>query len=240
MSEKKSVTVTIFKNEYTLKGDAEPQRIIDLAHYVDTRMTEMGQKSSAAPDKIAILVAMNIADELHRLEKINEDNIELIEHLEKNFEEIKTTADMTMKNAAAQNEETDRVRIQLSEEKQKLQALTQQKNHAEQMMEDFKKEVETLLVENSRIKSGFDGSQNAALELQTILEEKKRTCEIAEAEVRNLKSQCDALNLKLTDMREALEKAERFPTPAQLTEKDFIVSDEKLRGLIKKIEAVLE
>jgi hypothetical protein len=36
-----------------------------------------------------------------------------------------------------------------------------------------------------------------------------------------------------------LEKALRFPTPAQLTENDFIISEEKLSHLIKKIEAVL-
>jgi cell division protein ZapA (FtsZ GTPase activity inhibitor) len=62
MTEKKSVTVTIYKNEYTLKGEAESQQIIDLAKYVDARMTEMGRKSSAPADKIAILVSMNIAD----------------------------------------------------------------------------------------------------------------------------------------------------------------------------------
>ena len=50
MTEKKSVTVTIYKNEYTLKGEAEPQHIIDLAHYVDAKMTDMGRKSSAPAD----------------------------------------------------------------------------------------------------------------------------------------------------------------------------------------------
>src|SRR5208282_2268289 len=109
-------TVTIYKNEYALKGEADPQKIIDLAKYVDARMTEMGKKSSAPADKIAILVSMNIADELHRLEKSNAENLKLIEHLEKNLEEMKATSDNTIKNASAQNEETEKLRDQISEE----------------------------------------------------------------------------------------------------------------------------
>lgn len=240
MPEKKSVTVTIYKNEYTLKGEAEPQHIIDLAQYVDAKMTELGHKSSAPADKIAILTAMNIADDLRRLEKINEHNLTLIENLEKNLLEIKTASDATIKNAALQNEESNQLREQLSEEKQKFQAVAQQRNQSDRLIEELKKQLETLNIEIERMKTGFNSSQKETMELQDALTDQGRKREIAEAEVKNLKSQCELLDSKLAEAKEALDKATRFPTPAQLTENDFIISEEKLHHLIKKIETVLE
>jgi cell division protein ZapA len=239
MTEKKSVTVTIYKNEYTLKGEAEPQHIIDLASYVDAKMTDMGRKSSAPADKIAILVAMNIADDLRRLEKTNAYNLTLIEGLEKNLEEIKKTTDSTIKNAAVQNEQSNQLREQLSEEKQKYQAVAQQRNQADKLIEELKRQLDELNIEVERLKTGFNSSQTETMELQNALTDQGRKREIAEAEVRNLKDQCESLDLKLADAKESLEKALRFPTPAQLTENDFIISEEKLHHLIKKIEAVL-
>jgi cell division protein ZapA len=240
MPEKKSVTVTIYKNEYTLKGEAEPQHIIDLAQYVDAKMTDLGRKSSAPADKIAILTAMNIADDLRRLEKINEHNLTLIENLEKSLQEIKTASDVTIKNAALQNEESNRLREELSEEKQKFQAVAQQRNQADRLIDELKQQLETLNIEIERMKAGFNGSQQETMELQNALTDQGRKREIAEAEVKNLKNQCELLDLKLADAKESLDKATRFPTPAQLTENDFIISEEKLHHLIKKIETVLE
>jgi cell division protein ZapA len=240
MPEKKSVTVTIYKNEYTLKGEAEPQHIIDLAQYVDAKMTDLGRKSSAPADKIAILTAMNIADDLRRLEKINEHNLSLIENLEKNLDEIKTASDVTIKNAALQNEESNRLREQLSEEKQKFQAVAQQRNQADRLIEELKRRLEEVNIELERIKAGFNGSQTETMELQNALAAQGRKREIAEAEVKNLKNQCDSLDAQLLDAKVSLDKALRFPTPAQLTENDFIISEEKLHHLIKKIETVLE
>ncbi|SRR5665213_1205510 len=240
MPEKKSVTVTIYKNEYTLKGEAEPQHIIDLAQYVDAKMTDLGHKSSAPADKIAILTAMNIADDLRRLEKINEHNLTLIENLEKSLQEIKTASDVTIKNAALQNEESNQLREQLSEEKQKFQAVAQQRNQSDRLIEELKKQLETLNIEIERMKTGFNTSQKETMELQDALTDQGRKREIAEAEVKNLKKQCELLDSKLAEAKESLDKATRFPTPAQLTENDFIISEEKLHHLIKKIETVLE
>ncbi len=239
MTEKKSVTVTIYKNEYTLKGEAEPQHIIELAQYVDAKMTDLGRKSSAPADKIAILVSMNIADDLRRLEKTNAYNLTLIEGLEKNLEEIKKTTDFTIKNAATQNEQSNQLREQLSEEKQKYQAVAQQRNQADKLIEELKRQLDELNIEVERLKTGFNSSQTETMELQNALSEQGRKREIAEAEVKNLKNQCESLDFKLTETKESLEKALRFPTPAQLTENDFIISEEKLHDLIKKIEAVL-
>jgi cell division protein ZapA len=110
MSEKKSVTVNIYGNEYTMKGEADPLYISDLAKFVDAKMTEIGKKSSAPAAKVAILASMNIADELHRLEKTKADNLKLIETLEKSLLEMKKSSDGSLKHTLELKEQADKPR----------------------------------------------------------------------------------------------------------------------------------
>lgn len=70
MQEPKSVTVTIFGQSYTLKGGADPGYVQDIAAFVDERMQEVAQNSAVgSTSKVAILAAVNIADELFREQK---------------------------------------------------------------------------------------------------------------------------------------------------------------------------
>ncbi|MBH49324.1 MAG: cell division protein ZapA [Candidatus Marinimicrobia bacterium] len=65
--EKKSlVRVSIFGHEYTVKAPADPEYIKKVAEYVSERMKEVeeGLASDQTTSRIAILAAMNIADEL--------------------------------------------------------------------------------------------------------------------------------------------------------------------------------
>lgn len=67
MREPKSVTVTIFGQAYTLKGGADPDYVQEVATFVDERMKEVADSSSvSSTTKVAILAAVNIADELFR------------------------------------------------------------------------------------------------------------------------------------------------------------------------------
>ena len=67
MERSESVTVTIFGREYTLRGDADVDYVQRVAAFVDERMSEVARSSSVASTaKVAILAAVNIADELFR------------------------------------------------------------------------------------------------------------------------------------------------------------------------------
>jgi cell division protein ZapA len=62
------VTVTIFGQEYTIRGDADPEYIRELAAYVDEKMqTYSVQSSSINLTQVAILAAMDIADEFYQM-----------------------------------------------------------------------------------------------------------------------------------------------------------------------------
>jgi len=60
-----SVKVEIYGSEYRIKGDADPEYIREIAHYVDSKMREVNDDASLGSSlKVAILAALNIAGEL--------------------------------------------------------------------------------------------------------------------------------------------------------------------------------
>ena len=72
--------VNIFGNTYNIKGDAPPEYIIQLAEYVDNRMREVSKNiTDGNMIQIAILSALNIADEYFQIQEMNTEAPEAIE-----------------------------------------------------------------------------------------------------------------------------------------------------------------
>ncbi len=62
------VTVEILGHTYTVKAGAEPGYVEELARYVDAQMREVSRSAGAVDTvRIAVLAALNIADEAFRL-----------------------------------------------------------------------------------------------------------------------------------------------------------------------------
>ena len=60
-----TIIVNIMGTEYPIKSDADPNYVREVAQYVDTRMREIAEVASLkSVTKLAVLAAMNIADEL--------------------------------------------------------------------------------------------------------------------------------------------------------------------------------
>lgn len=70
MDDKKyKVTVEIYGESYALKGDIETERVRALAALVDKRMKMIAKTNARlSPTKVAVLAALNIADDYLRLE----------------------------------------------------------------------------------------------------------------------------------------------------------------------------
>ncbi len=74
------VSVEIFNQEYIVKGNENAEYIEMLAAYVDRRMRMIDQRNhSLSIGKVAVLTALNLADELNKLQ---EDYDELVKVLE--------------------------------------------------------------------------------------------------------------------------------------------------------------
>ncbi len=65
--ELRSIRVSIFGRDYNIKGGADEEYIRNLAGYVDSVMKDIADKAgSLSSGRIAILAALNIADEMHK------------------------------------------------------------------------------------------------------------------------------------------------------------------------------
>ena len=78
------IKITIFGQEYSVKAPADPTYIKKIAEYVDTKMREVqsGFSSTQSSNRIALLSAMNITDELFNAKKQGDsDNSEVEEKI---------------------------------------------------------------------------------------------------------------------------------------------------------------
>lgn len=72
-------TVNIYGQDYVVKGEA-PEYIQMLAAYVDKRMRQVNHKFPHYPPvKVAVLAALNIADELYKVQQDYDTLVKLIQ-----------------------------------------------------------------------------------------------------------------------------------------------------------------
>lgn len=72
--------VSIYNDDYTIKGAADIKHIEKVASYVDAMMREFAlQNPTLSHRQIAVLTAVNIADEMFRLKKQYQELINLLD-----------------------------------------------------------------------------------------------------------------------------------------------------------------
>jgi len=68
-----SIRVEIYNQTYSIRSDGDSDHIMRLADFVDRRMREIANGTLTVDSlKVAILAALHIADELHRLKNTHE------------------------------------------------------------------------------------------------------------------------------------------------------------------------
>ena len=87
-----SIRVDIYDQSYHLRG-TDPEYIADLAEYVDSKMRLISQQAATVESlKVAVLAALNIADELHVLKRkydsLAQDYTTRAEHLSGALDEV--------------------------------------------------------------------------------------------------------------------------------------------------------
>lgn len=81
---KKAIDVEILGQRFTISSDAEESYMLKVAGYVDGKMQELLRASKpVAKSNIAMLAALNIADEYHRLKDVHESVLNRLNHLSK-------------------------------------------------------------------------------------------------------------------------------------------------------------
>ncbi len=87
-----SVRVEIFDQAYNLRG-SDPEYILKLAEYVDSKMRAVAQQTHTVDTaRLAVLAALNIADELQLLKRKSEggnsDYLKRAHHLSNVLDEV--------------------------------------------------------------------------------------------------------------------------------------------------------
>ena len=81
---KKNVDVEILGQKFTVSSDAEEKYVLKVAGYVDGKMQEVLKTARpVAKPNVAMLAALNIADEYHRLKDKHEAVLDRLNHLSK-------------------------------------------------------------------------------------------------------------------------------------------------------------
>ncbi len=94
MDEKARAVVEIFGEEYIMKGGSTPEYMTMLANYIDKKMKQIASRQPQLNvTKIAVLAALNVADELSKLQedydtmtKKMDSHNRVEKHPEKSFE----------------------------------------------------------------------------------------------------------------------------------------------------------
>jgi len=96
-------TVEIFGQRLGLRADGDEARVQEIARFVDNRMREVADRSSSVDTvKIAVLTALNIADELFQERETDQDTRQ--KRLEKQAERLVIKIEEAMKPGGAGNE----------------------------------------------------------------------------------------------------------------------------------------
>lgn len=87
--EKKTIRVEIDGMDYSLKSDNDPEYVESIANYVNEKIQKLTLKTNVkSQTKIAVLAALNIADEYFHLQKSYENSVRKLENFEAKSKEL--------------------------------------------------------------------------------------------------------------------------------------------------------
>ena len=140
--EDSKVKVRIYGQEYTISGERDEETIVEIADYVDGKMREISRFfSSNIPGSLAVLAAINIADELFEAREETEKVKEEKAQLEKDAENYLKMWDEAKKSFAQYKEGANRA----GEEKKTLERCS-----------EFESSYFDVQMENIRLKDQLD------------------------------------------------------------------------------------
>ena len=148
--EDSKVKVRIYGQEYTISGERDEETIVEIADYVDGKMRESSRFfSSNIPGSLAVLAAINIADELFEAREETEKVKEEKAQLEKDAENYLKMWDEAKKSFAQYKEGANRA----GEEKKTLEEKCRQ---LEERCSEFESSYVDVQMENIRLKDQLD------------------------------------------------------------------------------------
>ncbi|MDO4551918.1 MAG: cell division protein ZapA [Bacillota bacterium] len=153
MEEKNRVTVKIYGQEYTIAGEKSRDHIMRVADYVDEKMkTAEGIVPSGFASSLAVLAAINVADEyfslietLRELQARNQELEKDARHYVQLWDEAKKNFIQYKEDAQSSLNQKDELQQQLSRQAMEKRDLQERCRELEQRCESLKRRNEDLL-----------------------------------------------------------------------------------------------
>lgn len=180
------VSVKIYGQEYVISGEKNREQIVKVAAYVDNRMHEIaGAAPSCSVSDLAVLSAVNIADESFESRDEVEELKKLNVQLEKDAQHYVQLWDEAKKNFVDYKEETqgiiqqkDELAKEIAARERDMQAL---KKEHEKAKDEIKQRCQTAIDEAEakckELENSFFDLQMENLQMKKELETYKRNME---------------------------------------------------------------
>ena len=150
--ENNKVKIRIYGQEYTIVGERSQDEIIKAAQYVDERMQFIGRNSNlGSTTSLAVLSAVNIADEIFSIKEEIEQLRTLNAQLEADAKKYVDLWDDAKKNVIQYRNEIEDLRKKASDDSQ-LREIQRRYNELESSFFD-------LQMENVQLKSRLDKTE---------------------------------------------------------------------------------
>lgn len=247
------VTVKINGVEYNLKGKEDGKYLLNVAGYVDGKFKEISANNSKlGTSSVAVLAALNIADELFKcdieIQEINKKKNSLEERhltLKERLRELKEDIEEGAKARANEVESLKRIIYSMEEkvnEVHKLQDTITELNERLAESENYENEVYTL-------QKQLESSKDENLKLKEIISdlENKLDKTVTEEEFKAVEVNLSTVkmeNFEIVDenrsLKEAIEEFSIKYKEAEIMEIEYKKVEEELRKVIATKEAEIE
>lgn len=204
MSNRNTVTVRIYDQEYNISGEQSREQIMRIADYVDGKMHKIAESFNGSTSSAAVLTAVNIAAEHFEreaeIEELREKEASFKSEVERYsllWEEAKESlAQYKEQMAGSRRQQEENIRT-FEEKNERMEYLTNQLREVEGHNEVLRARVEELTINLSMAEEAPEAAQREIKEL----EEKCRDIESSFFDIQmeniHLKNDLEALRKRL-------------------------------------------
>lgn len=206
MEEINRVTVKIYGQEYTIAGKMPREHIIRVADYVDGKMKEIADGMPAgAASSLAVLTAVNAADEYFRREQENEELHVKCEQLEKDSEHYETLWE-EVKKSFAQYKESAQSTLAHQEQVQKLfNEKTVECSELSAKYRSLKEKYDALKLKNEDLTNMLQSQEANKMSNTSIVKELEAKCRDVESSFFDLQMENIRLKGELDKLKKSME-----------------------------------
>ena len=204
MSEKNTVTVKIYGQEYTISADMPREYIMKLADFADGRMHEIGDGTQISTSGVAVLALVNLADEYFKDQQSHADMAEENKKLKQDavryealWEDVKHSFAQYKEEMSAAVTERDDLRAGSDEKDKQFAEVYNKLGEAEKYNEVLRGRISELTEKLQQASAAPEEAQKRIAELEAKCRDTESSfCDIQMDNI-HLKNELDSLKRQL-------------------------------------------